>query len=223
MKTYLLTLSITLCSTFFVTSCKDDEPVAKDEDILATIAADSIFDILNDLGQDINKGTTPPSMENTYLVTPYVLINSNRTNDEIGKVYGDLKFQILEQNNKDLSLQFISEQAGGVGDAKGGFIIGSDNMFTILLDVVTKYSYYQDSIRVLTTYSGQFSESGIINLQTSLTVTDDFGDPYDRFIAIGDTRLFDDHDAFSEEINEELSNQRIIKTGWIEELVLSTN
>lgn len=210
MKTYINLLFAILLVLLLAASCKKDETndlieangLSRD---INDFISEEIFDILDSLGMPINTGGNPANIEGTYLVSPMVLTQSNRTFDDIGKTYADKTFTFLEQNNDNLTLTTALTQGGGVGEGLGSFIVGNGNNFSVFVRIKKDNLEHNDSTLTTQIFSGTLTSDGITNLYNALVMLDDYGDPNDRYIAIGDARVFYDEDGFSERIEEEKS------------------
>lgn len=204
-KNYYLLL-VCAC-TFIVTisSCKKDEEVNLIEanglsrDINDFISQE-IFDTLTSLGMPINTGGNPANIEGTYMISRVILKASTRENDVIGKNYLKIRVKFSNQNNSELSLLVNINEGDGstLGEAYGSFIVGEGADFTVFTKIMTYNKQYNDSSLVTEIFSGTLTENGIENEFHTLVLLDDFGDPYNHYIEIGDARLFYDEDAFSE-------------------------
>jgi hypothetical protein len=205
-----LIFTITIALGLITSGCKKDETNDLIEanglsrDINDFISED-IFDILDSLGMPINTGGNPANIEGTYLISPMVLIESNRTFDDIGKTYADKTFTFFDQNNDNLTLTTALTQGGGVGEGLGSFIVGNGNNFSVFVRIKKLNQEHNDSTLTTQIFSGTITSDGITDLYNALVMLDDYGDPNDRYIAIGDARVFYDEDGFSERIEEEKS------------------
>jgi hypothetical protein len=157
-----------------------------------------ILDAIEDLGQTINWGNTPPIIEGSYFVSPLVLVKSNFWDFySPGTVFDDEYITFSSQNNDDQTVQVSYSQGGSVGNGTGSFIVGHDNVFSVFVPVVSidEYGLQRDLVEV---YSGELVDGGIRNWQQTLLMIDDHGDPMNKYIENGQGRLFKDGDGFSE-------------------------
>lgn len=205
-----LIFTITIALVLITSGCKEDEThdLIEENGLSQDIndfISEEIFDILDSLGMPINTGGNPANIEGTYLVSPMVLTKSNRSFDDIGKTYADKTFTFLDQNDGNLTLTTALTQGGGVGEGLGSFIVGNGNNFSVFVRIKKVNLEHNDSTLTTQIFSGTLTSDGITNLYNALVMLDDFGDPNDRYIAIGDARVFYDEDGFSERIEEEKS------------------
>ena len=86
----ILTLSLV------INSCKKDDKDAFDglNQNIQNIVPEDILNKMIDLGMNINRGTNPPDLEGSFLVSPFVLLNSNRPGDSPGNLFSDFIFKL---------------------------------------------------------------------------------------------------------------------------------
>jgi hypothetical protein len=192
------------------TNCKKDETndlieangLSRD---INDFISEEILNILDSLGMPINTGGNPANIEGTYLISPMVLTESNRPFDVIGKTYADKTFTFFDQNNDNLTLTTALTQGGGVGEGLGSFIVGNGNNFSVFVRIKKVNQEHNDSTLTTQIFSGTITSDGIGNIYNALVMLDDYGDPNNHYIAIGDARVFYDEDGFSERVDEEKS------------------
>ena len=80
-------------------------------------------------------------------------------------------------------------------------------MISVFSKIFSYDSEENDSSLVAKIYSGTISEEGIINYYDCLVMVDDFGDPNDHYISIGDARIFYDSDSIAEKTTAKKSLQ----------------
>jgi len=115
---------------------KDINP--NDEEILSKKIEDIIpqqyVDSLTKLGFTINKGTTPPNIDGSYLFKPFTIKNSNIPNDSYtpGYVLMDGVVKFYEQSTSDFSIKMLGKNFIGAADTSVVTAIsGSGNKFTV--------------------------------------------------------------------------------------------
>ncbi|MEM7550502.1 MAG: hypothetical protein AAF363_12545 [Bacteroidota bacterium] len=205
------------CLSIFISCSDDDAGIPRDEEIIDQLLTDSLLNIVEGF-LDINRGTNPPSLENTYFVSPQILEDSNRPSDNAGMQFVDLTLQVVDQNSDNLTAAiFTREGSISVSTGQGGFVIGEDNNFTIFVEALSINNNNIDSAVVLDVFSGTLENDGIRNFQRLLILTEDFGDPNNVFIEIGESRLIIDSDGFSPIVDVDLTNGRFKDTGIIDE------
>ncbi len=85
------------------------------------------------------------------------------------------------------------------GDGFGSFISGQGNNFTVYVKIDAEDTKGHKLLQT-EVYSGTLEQGGIRNLQRSLFMIDDKGDPNGEYIENGQGRLVEDGDGFSEKI-----------------------
>lgn len=192
-----------LAAVIFMSSCKKDENnnLVQDNGLTKDIndfIPPHILKILDSLGMPINKGGNPAVIEGTYNVTPLILTASNRESDVIGHQFDDQLLTFTNQNNEKLTLITKYTQAQQESEGYGSFIVGENNNFTVFAKIKTRDPFYDDSTLSTQIYSGRLNEGNIENLFLAFVMLDDYGDPNERYIDIGDARVFHDSDSISE-------------------------
>lgn len=204
-KFLTLFMSVSLILVFmFGCSEESNDPTSPIEDNGLTreineMVPDSLLDVIDSLGMPIYKGGNPPTIEGSYLSTPFVLINSNRDGDVIGTVYADYYMKFSNQNNKELTISMDYENGPEVGNGIGGFIVGDNGNFSVFskLTVVV----YSDTAYILNLISGKLQDDGIKDFHLALFMLDNLGNPNGYYINNGDGRIFNDSDGLAEKID----------------------
>ena len=200
-----------------VASCKKkDDNLIEDNGLSKDIndfVPQDILDILDSLGMPINTGGNPTNIEGTFFFSPDILKASNRSNDVIGDKYHDVTVSFLNQDNKNLSLttKYVDNAGSQEGNGYGSFIVGEGNDFTVFAKIKTIDLQYNDSALSTMIYSGTITAQGIENLHMALVLLDDYGDPNDQYIEIGDSRVFYDQDGLSERTEELKSANKVLQ------------
>ncbi len=177
----------------------DDEGVKVDDqgltrDIRDLIPSD-ILDAVEALGMPINGGASPPSVENTYMISPMALKATNIENDfAIGHVFADLTFKLYNQKNNELTITMDYESGGGYSNNMTSYIVGRNNLFTVFVDnQTTQGEEVTDMVMII---SGKLVSSGIEELHLAYVMVDNKG--YSGYINNGECRIFIDQDGLSE-------------------------
>ncbi len=210
-KTFHFLCMILILTSFIAPGCKKDKldknGLTKD---INAIAPDYIIDIMKELGMPIYGGDNPPSLTGgkskaSYFVSPHILLESNRWDDEIGKKFADMTLSFEKQDRKKLTVLLTTKETissgTALGEGIGAYVVGSGNQFSVFAQVIgydTRTSAVNKTVEV---YSGKIVDGGIENLYTALIMVDDGGDPNDIWIENDDCRVFHDSDGFSELIN----------------------
>ncbi|GHT24521.1 hypothetical protein FACS189430_09570 [Bacteroidia bacterium] len=163
---------------------------------IADLIPPNIMNILVDLDLPIYGGANPPSINGTYLISPNVLKNSNRTNDNIGTIFAEASLTFSEQDNDKLTIRVNYSQGSLDGEAMGAYIIGEGDKFSVFVELPTDNS---KGVRTVSAriFSGTLTSNGIKNEFHSLVMLDDGGDPNDELIEVGDARVFYDSDGLA--------------------------
>ncbi len=197
---------------FLFTGCKKDDDLVEKNGLtkeINDVISQDIIDLLDSLGMPINKGGNPPTIEGSYLSSPHVLYSSNRSGDIIGNIYNDLEVTFSNQNKKELTVTTGYTQSNFVFEGTGSFIVGDKNLFSVFVFDKEYQNYDEDSCLIARIFSGELTSNGISGLHTAITMLDDYGDPNDIYIEIGDTRVLYDQDGLSE--SEDAYKSAILK------------
>jgi hypothetical protein len=143
-------------------------------------------------------GVTPPNVEGTYKIRPYILDTSNIASDRPGTAFLDAVLHLSEQHTSDYSIKligeyFISQRDTSVVTA----ISGSGNNFTVYGKVKTYYGSHSAIFAMIMTATKEGDnlknfKIGIINIDNS--------NGGGLFIAQGQGRIAHDKDGISEKI-----------------------
>jgi hypothetical protein len=185
---FLLSVSFLLHSC-----CKDHSNIIPGQNFIP----DEILSSIQDNGQLIYDGINPPDITGKYLMSPPVLISSNFDDPfSPGHNFADLILEFYDIDFSKLTCKVKIEEGGMPGVSYDSYISGNGNDFTIYAKVVQEY----DDIEALQTeiYSGTIEAGGIRNLQRSLFMIDNGGNPNGDIIGNGQGRLAEDEDGFSE-------------------------
>lgn len=196
MKAILITVAFMLV---IITSCKKDEHDLIESNNLSIdineLVPQWIIDEMESLGMPINGGGSPPSIENAYLATPFILLASNRSGDIIGQQFADYKARFRNQNNEALTVVFDYKNGPEAGDGLGAFIVGTDNKFSVFAELTaTAQGQTATLVKVV---SGRIVSGGIEDFHAALFMIDNYGNPGGYWIDNGDGRVFHDSDGFS--------------------------
>lgn len=177
---------------------KDDSKVAENglTNEINNLIPDSIITKMVDLGMIINRGETPPVLNGTYFASPFVLNASNVPNDTPGYTFSDYSLTLYDQNNENLSVKmdYINGPESGAGI--GGFVVGTNNKFTVFAEVNSSYSIY--TAKMVHVVSGTLTATGIGDLYFANFMLDNFDNLGGIWIAEGEGRIIYDSDGFSE-------------------------
>ncbi len=155
-----------------------------------------LVESLQELGFLLNTGDTPPNINGTYFISPFVLEASTVPTDTVGNIFVDQTLTFSNQNNEALTIDFQIEGGDQITVGNGSFITGNDNNFSVFL---ISQSRTGESVLVDTAVSltGQIDSLGIRNLRWAGLMLDDKGDPDDLYIPNNSGRLIYDSDKLS--------------------------
>ncbi|KAF0199389.1 MAG: hypothetical protein FD166_512 [Bacteroidetes bacterium] len=203
-------LTLVLVLGIFSVGCKKDKKDdSKVEDNGLTqeinnLIPDSIITKMVDLGMIINRGETPPVLNGTYFASPFVLKASNVPNDTPGYTFSDYSLTLFEQNNDNLSVKMDYYNGGESGTGIGGFVVGTNNKFTVFAEVNSTYIGY--TAKMVHVVSGTLTATGIEDLYFANFMLDNFDNLGGIWIAEGEGRIIYDSDGFSEKETGKKSN-----------------
>ena len=215
MKKILMTLMIgILAASMLVVGCKKDEN--NDSKVqenglteeINNLVPESIINEITSLGMTINKGGNPPSIENIYLASPFILKASNRPSDPIGMTFSDYKVKFYDQNNDNLTIKSDYVNGGESGSGIGSYIVGENNTFTTFSEVNS--TYQGENAKLVHVVSGTLTADGVQNLYFANFMLDNNGNPNGIWIEDGEGRVIYDSDGMSEKIDS-------LKSGSVEE------
>lgn len=205
---YTLLFSIAL-STLLYSCSKDDATKAPtDQDILNKRIEDIIpkkyLDTLKVLGFNINEGVTPPNVEGTYDIQPYILDTSNLDVDEPrGYRFHDGVVRLSGQNNKDFSIKLIGEHFLTDSDTSiTTAISGSGNNFTVYGKVKSVSGSHSAIAAIIMTATKE--ANGLRNFKIGIINIDD-SNGGGVFIPQGKGRVAHDADFISEKRAEKVA------------------
>ncbi len=190
------------------TSCKkeNNKPTSGFSDNIKNNIPDSILQIARDMGLQINEGKTPPTIPSIFLLDSILLEKSNFADVySIGTRFANYKYRTSNQNNTNLTItietKFLNINTGvllGQDPPTIAYLSGNGNLFSVFI-ISKSYSTFTptDSTSALTIISGEVTSNGIKNPKFLNIMLNDFGDPYDRYIQIGQGRLFREADNFA--------------------------
>ena len=185
-----------LISTLLGACCKDYSDMIPGQDF---IPAD-VLQAIEDNGQVIYTGYAPPTLEGEFLMAVPVLVSSNFADPYFpGHIFNNATIEFSEFNAEKLTLKVNITEGTLTGVGYGSFISGQGDDFTVYVKVEATDA---KGVKLLQTevYSGTLEAGGIRNLQRSVFMVNDGGDPNDEYIGNGQGRLAEDSDKFSEKI-----------------------
>ena len=184
-----------LCFMVLFNSCCDDySDLIPGQDFIP----DNILKDIQANGQTIYTGYSPPDLSGVFYATPVVLVSSNFQDSYfVGQKVVDNIFEFSDFDQNKLTLKTkITEVGISESQGYGSFVSGSGGNFTVY--VKAEYKDVKGHTLLLTNViSGTVQNNGIRNLQMSLFMIDDKGDPNNEYIENGQGRLFKDGDGIT--------------------------
>lgn len=181
---------------------KKEEPSKVQENGLTAeinnLVPDSILNVMITLGMPVNGGGTPPDIAATYLASPFILKESNVPGDYPGFTFADYRVTFYEQNSDNLTIKMNYLNGPESGTGLGGYIVGSNNSFTVFAEVNSTYSGYES--RLVQVISGTLTSTGIDDFFYANFMIDNYGNPGGVWIGNGEGRVIYDSDGFSEKV-----------------------
>jgi hypothetical protein len=159
-----------------------------------------VLKAIEDNGQVIHAGFAPPELQGKFLMAIPTLVSSNFDDPYFpGHIFNNATIEFFDFNAQDLTLKVKITEGNLTGEGYGAFISGQGDDFTVYVKVEAEDT---KGVKLLQTevYSGSLEANGIRNLQRSLFMVNDGGDPNDEYIGNGQGRLAKDSDGFSEKI-----------------------
>ncbi|TXB62520.1 hypothetical protein [Phaeodactylibacter luteus] len=186
--------TLALFALLLAAGCKKDDCAAPGQDFIP----DEVLDEIRANGQVLYSGTNPPRLSGSYRISPLNLVSSNFDDFLIpGHTFEDERVTFSNFNRDDLTLLVAFEQANTMGQEYGSFISGSGDRFTIYVRIESEDTEGHTTL-ITKVYSGIVADDGIRDMQQSLFMVDDRGDPNNAYIENGQGRLVEDGDGFSE-------------------------
>lgn len=146
-------------------------------------------------------GDTPPNVEGSYYLNPYVTAYFSDTDKDPERTLTSQILNFSNQNGNILTVNTLDDGDNTYYYTKGTHITGYGNYFTVFYDFL---GYLERSngekidIRVARIYSGKITSTGISDLYYAFTFTEKGDDPDDEYIDVGVFRIYKDKDGFSE-------------------------
>ena len=199
-------LTIGLILSVFAVGCKKDkkEDSKVQENGLSqqinNLIPDSIITEMVNLGMPINRGETPPDITSAYFASPFILKASTILSDVPGFQFSDYTVTFYDQNNDNLSVKVDYLNGPESGTGLGGFIVGSDNKFSVFAEVNSTYS--GKNATLVHVISGTLTATGIQNLYFANFMLNNNGNPGGIWIEEGDGRVIYDSDGFSGKVTK---------------------
>ena len=200
-----LTICTMLAGLFMIPSCGDygdygDYGGGGLSDDIQTIVSDDILTIVKNLGMPIYEGKKPTTLNGVFFVSPFILKNSNISQDTPGSQFADYTVTFRNQDNSTLTVKVDYSGGGETGTGMTSFISGSGNNFSVFTEVISSISGYQ--AKMVNIFSGTMSATGIQNFHYANVMIDNYGNPGNVWIKNGESRVIYDSDGNSPKIGQ---------------------
>jgi len=193
-KLLLLFAVITL-----IYGCDEDDQSNPLDGSLQSVGVFLTQDVLNSfqgLDFEIYTGKTPPNIEGTFELSPFEVFSSDVPTDEVGLTIADYYPTFSNQNNMELTLDYMGEGGPQTDIGIDAYIIGSGQQFTAMIKMVSEIAGLPVDTGVA--FSGTMGNDGINDIKVAFFMIDDKGDPFDVYVVEnGQGRVFIDGDGFS--------------------------
>jgi hypothetical protein len=203
-KTFFLVF-LTFAVVFFGCKKKLDDNGLTHE--INEFIPDSVINTMISLGLPINTGNTPDELEGTYLVTPFILSNSNVPGDNSGYQFMDLEVTLYDFNRRDLTIKVDYVNGPESGTGLGSFIVGENEKFSVFANFET--TAYDSDASMAMVFSGKLDENGITDFYFANFMLDNYGNEFGYWIGNGQGRVVYDSDGFSERTDGAKSNSNV--------------
>tara|TARA_R110002124_G_scaffold283409_1_gene459354 strand:+ start:908 stop:1582 length:675 start_codon:yes stop_codon:yes gene_type:complete len=203
----------------FILGCKKDEKVELPG--VPSFVSKEIIEDFRNKGLVVNEGIKPPKLEGFYLVSPNTLLVPYGPEDgyKVGRVVSDYRYSFYGQtSNNEIKYDYKSTVSDS-GTGTGSFISGKDNLFTIYSEQVG-VSLGIDT-KTVTIISGELANNGIKNWQEAFVITYKGDDPDNKLIKVGQGRIYNDGDSFSERVSSLRLNLESLKPSTSDESIFS--
>lgn len=158
---------------------------------------------IENLGMVINTGNTPPDLEASFYVSPFILKASNRPGDTPGLQFADYEVTLYEQNNPDLNIKYDYVNGPESGTGLGGFVVGENNDFSVFVEVTAQAN--GETVSLIHVISGTRVDGGIEDFYFANFMLDNNGNLNGYWIEDGEGRVVYDSDGYSPETSKKSS------------------
>jgi hypothetical protein len=174
----------------------NDGPPGSVKDILSN----DLLAKVKDLGIEINDGNTPPNIEGTYLLSPYVYLKSNFDDKNYSYKPGDilpnllLTFSNQDNDKHTIKVSYINQVGVLRITNPVAFVTGSGNKFTVFAEE-NLFPNSSDPYKSVFVYSGEIAPAGINNYHEVEITTREIPN---NSLKKGSARLYYDSDGISQ-------------------------
>lgn len=202
MKNILFLSCLVLGILISFSACKKEVSTVNEKGLtreIVDLVPAEILAEMEDLGMPIYGGDQPPNIENSFIASPLVLLNSNVPADPApGHLFDDYYITFSDQKNDELSVMVNYVNGPEEGEGLGSFIVGSDDLFSVFFELSINVG--DDEATAVGVVSGKLTPDGIENFYNATFLVDILSDEAGYFIEEGQGRVSYDEDGFSEKI-----------------------
>lgn len=159
----------------------------------------------------IYKGSNPPNIEGTFLVSTMVLVYTSDGEYSVGDAFSDETLTFSNQNGATNLLTYSMKQASSVGSSSDVSVSGSGNNFSAYF--VTTGTTDNISFKTATVITGNITTSGIENYQEAFVLLEKGSDPDNKLMAVDTYRVFKDNDGLASKTS--LTKSKKLETNGI--------
>ena len=125
-------------------------------------------------GMPINGGNKPPTIEGTYIATPFELVSTTVPDDPEEHVFSDFIVTFKNFNARKLTLELDYENGPETGTGLASFVVGEDNKFSMFCEIKSTQLllFKAEAIMVI---SGTLTENGIEDFYLANFMIDNHG------------------------------------------------
>ncbi len=145
-------------------------------------------------------GSTPPNVEGSYYINPYVSAYYSDLDKNPEKTLTSETVNFSDQSDGILTVNTLTDGSDTYYYLEGAHITGYGNYFTVFYDYLSSLDAKDGTeipIRRVEVYSGRKTSTGISNLYYANAFAEKGDDPYDEYMDEGTYRIFKDKDGFS--------------------------
>jgi hypothetical protein len=195
---YFIKTALCLAVLIFA-GCEKETSEGEELDIkINSVIPPEFVKVVQDLGIEIHRGTTPPLVEGTFNMNPNLLLSTNIPGDvAVNTGFVAYRITFFDQSSENNAIKFNAVASGESEASNGAVISGSDNNFTVYgRSTVTVGA---NSVVLGVIYSGKVEGNSIKNLKRSIVCIDDSKNG-GVLLSNGMARVFHDPDKDSPKI-----------------------
>lgn len=161
-----LSVIIALISILSFSSCQKDRDFNGGREDMEKFLGEDLIRSLDEIGFVMNYGEKPPQIVGNFLVNPAKLKSSTVPGDPATKTFNDLKLIFKNQNNKELTIDYVGSQETENSIGKGTFIAGNGKYFTVAMKTQTTKTG-GGKAETAFIIKGKMSSAGIVDVEVA--------------------------------------------------------